>query len=412
MKEQWNKDIRYRLKDFPKKAPESLLDDIKSEMTRRGLPSAQSYHKHTGLFLRMASIAATLFILLGISILWQKKTNLLPTREQADSSTNFTITPNITETEVLESQPFTSSQLGLIAHVNKATTSHPEAPTCPKETFPKAGNENIQEENKRRENEQPEETKKDNVQTYSKPKWTYNVPSSKKKSSISIGVYYSGIIAQTYSRNFTTSDIPVTSGPGQNTDNGNPTDSTEVASSRRATTTYHLKGKATHYLPVKLGLSFRYNLDEHWNIQSGLMYSYLASDISENIAKDSYHTKQKLHYIGIPLQIGYKIGESKRFRSYIVAGGQVEKLVSGKATTRHSKNNSLGTYIQDISDKKLLFSALASFGVEYALGKTFSLYAEPGIHYYFKNNNGLQTHYNEQPLNFNLNIGFRFHWSK
>ena len=74
MKEQWNKDIRYRLKDFPKKAPESLLDDIKSEMTRRGLPSAQSYHKHTGLFLRMASIAATLFILLGISILWQKKT--------------------------------------------------------------------------------------------------------------------------------------------------------------------------------------------------------------------------------------------------------------------------------------------------------------------------------------------------
>ena len=412
MKKQWNKDIRDRLKDFPKKAPESLLDDIKSEMTRRCLTSAQSNHKRIGLLLRIVSITATLFILLGINILWEKDVNLQPTTKHADSSTSFTVSPNITETEVLESQPSTSSQLGLIAQPNKTTTTYPEVSISPKETLPQAGNENIQEENKRIENEQPEETKKDNVQTYSKPKWTYNVSSSKKKSSISIGVYYSGIIAQTYSRNFTTSDIPVTSGPGQNTDNGNPTDSTEVARSRRATTTYHLKGKATHYLPVKLGLSFRYNLDEHWNIQSGLMYSYLASDISENIAKDSYHTKQKLHYIGIPLQIGYKIGESKRFRSYIVAGGQVEKLVSGKATTRHSKNNSLGTYIQDISDKKLLFSALASFGVEYALGKTFSLYAEPGIHYYFKNNNGLQTHYNEQPLNFDLNIGFRFHWSK
>ena len=114
--------------------------------------------------------------------------------------------------------------------------------------------------------------------------------------------------------------------------------------------------------------------------------------------------------MGIPLQIGYKLGESKRFRSYIAAGFQVEKLVSGKAVTRHSKNKELqGTSIQNISDKRLLFSTLASFGVEYALGKNFSLYAEPGIHYYFKNGNGLQTHYNEQPLDLNLTIGFRFH---
>ena len=261
MKKQWNKDIRDRLKDFPKKAPESLLDDIKSEMTRRGLTSAQSNHKRIGLLLRIVSITATLFILLGINILWEKNVNLQPTTKHADSSTSFTVSPNITETEVLESQPSTSSQLGLIAQQTKTTTTYPEVSISPKETLSQAGNENIQEVNKRIENEQPEETKKDNVQTYSKPKWTYNVSSSKKKSSISIGVYYSGIIAQTYSRNFTTSDIPVASGPGQNTDNGNPTDSTEVASSRRATTTYHLKGKATHYLPVKLGLSFRYNLD-------------------------------------------------------------------------------------------------------------------------------------------------------
>ena len=40
MKKQWNKDIRDQLKDFPKKAPEGLLDDIKAEMLRRGLSSA------------------------------------------------------------------------------------------------------------------------------------------------------------------------------------------------------------------------------------------------------------------------------------------------------------------------------------------------------------------------------------
>ena len=37
MSKQWNKDIHDRLKDFQQKAPEGLLDDIKSEMHRRGL---------------------------------------------------------------------------------------------------------------------------------------------------------------------------------------------------------------------------------------------------------------------------------------------------------------------------------------------------------------------------------------
>ena len=139
----------------------------------------------------------------------------------------------------------------------------------------------------------------------------------------------------------------------------------------------------------------------------------MASDLEETRLEEKYDIKQKLHYLGIPLQVSYRIGEGKQFRSYIAAGGQVEKLISGKATIRHSKKNLLqDTSTQNVSDKRLLFSALASFGVEYALGETVSLYAEPSIHYYFKNGNELQTHYNKQPLNINLTIGFRVHWKK
>ena len=111
--------------------------------------------------------------------------------------------------------------------------------------------------------------------------------------------------------------------------------------------------------------------------------------------------------------MGYQIWEGKRFRGYIAAGGQVEKLISGKASIICSQNNMIkSTPVQDVTDKRLLFSALASVGVEYALGKDLSLYAEPGVHYYLKNGNGLRTHYNEQPLNINMTVGFRFHWKK
>ena len=362
---------------------------------------------------RVASVAAVALLLFGISYLWQEQFVLPTTPEQADSFINSFNSSVITETEVPESQPLVPNSSSLIAKATKKVSFDSDIPSHKEEIIlQEVANEELQEKEEGKEDEQPKENKlkkaeKEYVETSSKPKWTYNA-SSRKKSSISFGVYYSGIIAQV-DPTIKDYDADISSGPNCNPELS-PNDSTEVAWSRRATTTYHLTGKATHHLPIKLGVSFRYELDERWNLQSGLTYSYLASDISENMGKDSYDTKQKLHYMGIPLQIGYKLRESKRFRSYIAAGFQVEKLVSGKAITRHSKNKELqGTSIQNISDKRLLFSTLASFGVEYALGNNFGLYAEPGIHYYFKNGNGLQTHYNEQPLDLNLTIGFRFH---
>ena len=416
MKKQWNKDIRDQLKDFPKKAPEGLLDDIKAEMLRRGLSSApvgQPRQTRLSVLFRVASVAAVALLLFGISYLWQEQFVLPTTPEQADSFINSFNSSVITETEVPESQPLVPNSSSLIAKATKKVSFDSDIPSHKEEIIlQEVANEELQEKEEGKEDEQPKENKlkkaeKEYVETSSKPKWTYNA-SSRKKSSISFGVYYSGIIAQV-DPTIKDYDADISSGPNCNPEQS-PNDSPEVAWSRRATTTYHLTGKATHHLPIKLGVSFRYELDERWNLQSGLTYSYLASDISENMGKDSYDTKQKLHYMGIPLQVGYKLRESKRFRSYIAAGFQVEKLVSGKAITRHPKNKELqGTSIQNISDKRLLFSTLASFGVEYALGNNFSLYAEPGIHYYFKNGNGLQTHYNEQPLDLNLTIGFRFH---
>lgn len=409
MKKKWDKDIRDQLKDFSKKAPEGLLDNVKAEMLRRGLSSTPvtDQPRHIPLT-RIASVAAALILLLlGISHLWQEPSVLPTLSEHTDSFQTVTPPPIVSETEVQESQPLVSNPSGLIAKVAKKASSNSDILFPKEENTPQVNNEEVKKEEERKEKEQPkdneqQETKKEYVETSSKPKWTYNV-SSRKKSSISIGVYYSGVVAQVNPKIQMDSDISI---PAPGVDK----DSTEVSQSRCAPAIYNLTGRATHHIPVKLGFSFRYDLNERWNLQSGLTYSYLASDISETAYNGVYDTKQKLHYIGIPLQIGYKIGEGKRFSSYIAAGFQVEKLVSGKADVRHSKNGQLQcSYIQNVSDKRLLYSALASFGVEYYLSKKFSLYAEPGFHYYFKNGNNLQTHYNEKPLNLNLTIGFRFH---
>ena len=227
-----------------------------------------------------------------------------------------------------------------------------------------------------------------------------------------MGTHISGVVAQ---KSLQSDKNPFFDTDSPDQTNPDKPDSTSNEGSKAGAHPNFRPQKKTvkHHQPIKFGVSFRYNLKPRWNIQTGLTYSYLLSEFSEEYAHQSEQTKQKLHYMGIPVQVGYQVWKKKRFNGYIALGGQAEKLVSGKATTLCWQNNEYWhSYTKSVSDKHLLFSALASVGAEYHLGHDISLYAEPGIHYYFKNGSGLENHYTKQPLNFNLTIGLRFHWGK
>ena len=415
MKKQWNKDIHDQLKDFPMKAPEGLLNDVKAEMLRRGLSSAPvpRKQKHAVTY-HIASVAAMLLLLLGISLLWEKGNEPLMESILMPSTTEAVNLPMFAEKEEEPTtSPATPHVTQALAHAQPATVWHTD--TLATEEEKNTPNETKEEEKKEQEtpkNQQLQMQEKEN-QTPSgnkAQKWIYT-PKRRKTSSLSFGAHLSGLVAQA-DLGTKNSDLesnnsictPPTANPNAPSEgNGTENDSTSTAVSSRAFSRGAKEG-VRHHLPIRAGLSFRYSNGQRWYIQSGLTYSYLASDIAY-----LEPTKQKLHYIGIPLQVGRQVWESNRLKGYISIGGQAEKLISGKATAFSSQGY---TSVQRIKDKRLLFSLLGSVGAEYALKKDLSLYVEPEIHYYFKNGNGLLTHYNEQPLNINLTIGFRFHWNK
>ena len=399
MKEQWNKDIYDRLKDFPKKAPEGLLDDIQSEMLRRGLSPTPMPRKSKHIFLRIASVAAVLLILLGISHLWERQPIVHPEEHIFVPTSEETILPVFAEEEEEQKSIPTTPVIRKVIAEAQTPISHPDTLASEKENVAsETKEENIQEEQKKEVEEQPV------VPTREERKKPFT-PIRRKTSSFALGAYYSGLVAQAEISSGDRLDMSPSSPPRPNDDAS--LDSTNVSS--RAFSRSRSNNGVKHHLPVRAGISFRYSLDEHWSIQSGLTYSYLATDITRNI----YQKKQALHYIGIPIQIGYQVWENKLFKSYLSGGAQVEKLVSGKVMTHYWGGNNLqANTTERISDKRLLFSALASIGAEYALTPSLSIYAEPGIHYYFKNGNGLETHYNDQPLNFNITVGIRFHWKR
>ena len=143
-----------------------------------------------------------------------------------------------------------------------------------------------------------------------------------------------------------------------------------------------------HRQPVRFGLSLRYQLTDRWSVESGLSYTRLSSDITTIIDDKTTVTEQRLNYIGLPLNISYELWRSRYFGLYVSGGSTIEKQLEASPWQ---------------------FSLNGAAGAEYKLTDFFSLYAEPGIGYYFKDGSSTPTIYKDHPLNFNLSFGLRLH---
>lgn len=164
-----------------------------------------------------------------------------------------------------------------------------------------------------------------------------------------------------------------------------------------------------HHLPLRFGLSLRYQLSPRWSVEGGVSYSRHSSDITETIGSHSLFTDQTLTFIGIPVNANYSVWSNRHVNVYLSAGGEVERLVNGKRTTRpEGTSQNAATTEEKVKSARPLFSVNAAVGVEAKIGSTVSVFAEPGVGYHFDNGSALETIYSEKPLNLNLNLGLRF----
>ena len=160
-----------------------------------------------------------------------------------------------------------------------------------------------------------------------------------------------------------------------------------------------------HHQPVRLGLFLRYRLNNKWSVESGVAYTRLRSDLKWS---SGANTEQALSYVGIPVNVNYLLWSSRYVNFYISAGGMVEKMVEGKQETNYH-----GSIKKEyVSIHPLQFSINSGIGAEFNLTNQFSIYAEPGMGYYFDNGSDVPTFYQDKPFNFNLNLGLRFSFEK
>lgn len=163
-----------------------------------------------------------------------------------------------------------------------------------------------------------------------------------------------------------------------------------------------------HRQPVRIGIRVRYDLNERWSVESGVTYSYLSSEINKENSYCTYNTEQKLHYVGIPVNVNYNLITTKRLNVYASAGGMAEKMVKGKATTQYAVNSQVqSTASENVKINPLQYSVNGAVGIAYQVGGNIGIFAEPGVSYYIDNGSHVQTIYKDKPFNINLNVGLR-----
>lgn len=163
-----------------------------------------------------------------------------------------------------------------------------------------------------------------------------------------------------------------------------------------------------HKTPIGVGISISRYLNNRFSLQTGLTYSYLRSEWSTN---NTYHIEndQRLHFIGIPLSLTYKIAEWNRFMFYASAGGMAEVNVAGKRRMKlFSDEVEIAKQSEHIRMKEWLWSVNARAGVSYPIIRFVSAFAEVGASYYFDNGSEIETIHSEKPFNMSLQFGFRF----
>ena len=154
-----------------------------------------------------------------------------------------------------------------------------------------------------------------------------------------------------------------------------------------------------YYQPISFGLTANFPISSALTLSSGVVYTRLRSDFT-NIANILVYQKQMtLHYIGIPLNLQYRVWQWHGLNVYATAGGQADFNVKARLEADGME--------QEIEKDRVQWSLGGALGVQYNIIPQLGLYAEPGIKYYFDNGSPIRNYFKYRPTNFNLQIGLR-----
>jgi hypothetical protein len=410
MKEQWRQQMQQKMADYQQPAPE-----VSWEMLDKALATNKPKAKVVPMWMHRLAAAVVVGIVVvsagylvlrqqdedTMAIVSQQKTDILPSTETAEEAAEdvvATVKTNSTNQEalltahtpILRTQDVQEAEESATEQIEESTVSEPTQQTTPSTTAT---------------------TQKESSPTKSHSA-TVIYPSDFQYKKTTTSVTASRLMAKAYLSNSMTGganamslSTAISYGENGGPDTNNPKEDTNSPLNPPTPIIQEKEERVSHRQPIRFGLTLCYRLNDQWSIESGLVYSRLSSDYTYLLGGVAYaHGEQKLNYLGIPLKVNHQLWNNRHFGVYVAAGGMMEKMIKG--THQTTENGQEQT--TDVSIRPLQFSVNGAIGMEYHLTNLTSIYAEPGVGYYFDNGSDVPTYYQEKPFSFNLNVGLRF----
>ena len=410
MKEQWRQQMQQKMADYQQPAPEvswDLLDKALAANKPKAKVVPMWMHRLAAAVVVGIVVVSAGYLVLRqqdedtMAIVSQQKTDILPSTETAEEAAEdvvATVKTNSTNQEalltahtpILRTQDVQEAEESATEQVEESTVSEPTQQTTPSTTAT---------------------TQKESSPTKSHSA-TVIYPSDFQYKKTTTSVTASRLMAKAYLSNSMTGganamslSTAISYGENGGPDTNNPKEDTNSPLNPPTPIIQEKEERVSHRQPIRFGLTLCYRLNDQWSIESGLVYSRLSSDYTYLLGGVAYaHGEQKLNYLGIPLKVNHQLWNNRHFGVYVAAGGMMEKMIKG--THQTTENGQEQT--TDVSIRPLQFSVNGAIGMEYHLTNLMSIYAEPGVGYYFDNGSDVPTYYQEKPFSFNLNVGLRF----
>lgn len=179
--------------------------------------------------------------------------------------------------------------------------------------------------------------------------------------------------------------------------------STQNQTSNKVLNNYH------HEFPITIGINVGKKLGRGpFSLETGLTYTSLRSS-ADMRASYSYSLDQHVQYLGIPLRLNYSLlSPNNKLDVYLSAGVAAEVAISARMTTSIYDGQGLASSRTESLDARgAMFSTALHAGLAYELSPYFGLFFEPGVNYYFENDNHPTTYRSDDKPKFDLRIGLR-----
>ena len=183
----------------------------------------------------------------------------------------------------------------------------------------------------------------------------------------------------------------------------------EIAASNAQINGGSMEAHYEHQLPLSIQLTLSRQLGKQFSIETGLSYTLLQSTSTTGSSAAYIQEQQRLHYLGIPLRMGWQWYNKAPLSFYTSSGVMLEMPIHSTLNVNHVVND-MNTYSKrDKLSVPLQWSTSVGVGIQYDITPHIGFYLEPSLQYFFNDGSSIKSYRTEHRFSVTLPLGIRFH---